>query len=66
MAKEHSVKLAARSRFKELVKGYGIQFIPLASEPEDLNRRLNDSGYNFVKMVRELMKLYELLCNICG
>ena len=52
----HAVKLAAPSRFKNLVEGYGIQFVPLAGEPEDLSRRLNDAGYNFVKMVREMMK----------
>ena len=47
--------LAAPSRFKELVEGYGIRFIPLAGEPEDLSRRLNDAGYNFFKLIRELM-----------
>lgn len=55
MKRGHAVKLAAPSRFKELVEGYGIQFVPLAGEPEDLSRRLNDAGYNFVKMVREMM-----------
>jgi sterol 3beta-glucosyltransferase len=55
MARGHSVKLAAPYRFKELVEGYGIRFIPLAGEPEDLSRRLNDAGYNFIKMIRELM-----------
>jgi sterol 3beta-glucosyltransferase len=55
MSNGHSVKLAAPSRFKDLVEGYGIQFVPLPGEPEDLSRRLNDSGYNFVKMVREMM-----------
>jgi len=55
MANGHSVKLAAPSRFKELVEGYGIQFVPLPGEPEDLSRRLNDVGFNFVKMVREMM-----------
>jgi len=55
MARGHSVKLAAPSRFKELVEGYGIQFVPLAGEPEDLSRRLNDAGFNFIKLVYELM-----------
>ena len=55
MKRGHAVKLAAPSRFKELVEGYGIQFVPLPGEPEDLSRRLNDSGYNFIKMVREMM-----------
>ena len=55
MAGGHAVKLAAPSRFKSLVEGYGIQFVPLAGEPEDLSRRLNDAGYNFIKMVQEMM-----------
>ena len=54
MARGHSVKLAAPLRFKELVEEYGIKFIPLPGEPEDLSRRLNDSDYNFIKMVREI------------
>ena len=55
MARGHVVKLAAPSRFKKLVEGYGIQFFSLPGEPEDLSRRLNDAGYNFIKMMRELM-----------
>ena len=55
MARGHSVKLAAPSRFKELVEGYGIRFVPLAGDPEDLSRRLNDAGFNFIKLIRELM-----------
>jgi sterol 3beta-glucosyltransferase len=55
MARGHVVKLAAPSRFKDFVEGYGIQFVPLAGKPEDLSRRLNDAGYNFIKMVREMM-----------
>jgi hypothetical protein len=26
-------------------------FYPLAGDPEDLSRRLNDAGYNFIKQV---------------
>jgi len=55
MAGGHSVKLAAPSRFRDLVEEHGIQFFPLAGEPEDLSRRLNDVGHNFVKMIREIM-----------
>ena len=56
MAKGHSVKLAAPFRFKNLVEGYGVHFVPLAGDPEDLSRRLNDAGYNFIKTVRVIMK----------
>lgn len=55
MVRGHVVKLAAPVRFKELVEKYGIPFFPLPGEPEDLSRRLNDAGYNFIKMMRELM-----------
>ncbi|RPJ23431.1 MAG: glycosyltransferase [Chloroflexi bacterium] len=55
MEEGYSVKLAAPFRFKNLVEGYGIDFVPLAGEPEELSRRLNNAGYNFVKMIRALM-----------
>lgn len=56
MAKGHSVKLAAPARFKSLVEEHRIDFVPLAGDPEDLSRRLNNAGYNFIKMLRDLMK----------
>lgn len=56
MARGHSVKLAAPSRFKEFVEGYGIQFVPLAGEPEELSRRFNDAGNNFIKMISGMME----------
>ena len=55
MARGHSVILAAPNRFRELVEEYGIQFIPLAGEPESLSRALNDAGYNPFRMIREFM-----------
>jgi sterol 3beta-glucosyltransferase len=55
MAGGHTVKLAAPWRFKHLVEGYGIQFIPLAGEPEDLSRRFNDAGNNFIEMIVAMM-----------
>ena len=55
MAKGHSVKLAAPSRFKSLVEECGIQFVPLAGDPEDLSRLLNNVGYNFMKMMRVMV-----------
>lgn len=56
MANGHTVKLAAPSRFKNLVEGYGIQFVPLAGEPEELSRRFNDAGNNFIWMVGGIME----------
>jgi sterol 3beta-glucosyltransferase len=55
MAKGHCVTLAAPSRFKNLVEEHGINFVPLAGDPQDLSRRLNNAGHNFVKILRELM-----------
>ncbi len=55
MSRGHNVILAAPARFKSLVEEHGITFFPLAGDPEELSRRLNDAGYNFLKQVRELM-----------
>jgi sterol 3beta-glucosyltransferase len=50
----HNVTLAAPARFKNLVEEYKINFVPLAGDIEDLSRKLNDSGYNFIKQMNEL------------
>ncbi len=55
MSRGHDVILAAPARFKSLVEENGITFFPLAGDPEELSRRLNDAGYNFFKLVKELM-----------
>jgi sterol 3beta-glucosyltransferase len=54
MEEGHSVKLAAPSRFRNFVEEYGIAFVPLSGDPEDLSRRLNFAGHNFVKLLHEL------------
>jgi sterol 3beta-glucosyltransferase len=54
MEKGHSLKLAAPFRFKSFVEECGIDFVPLAGDPEDLSRRLNHAGQNFVKLLNEL------------
>ena len=51
----HHVIIAAPARFAKLITEHGIQFALLAGDPEDLSRRLNDSGYNYFKLIRELM-----------
>lgn len=50
----HSVKLAAPFRFKRFIEEHGIDFVPLSGDPEDLSRRLNNAGHNFLKLLREL------------
>ncbi len=54
MEEGHSIKLAAPLRFKRLVEEHKIEFIPLAGDPEELSRRLNNAGHNFVKLLHEL------------
>ena len=56
MDRGHIVKLAAPYRFKNLVEEKGIQFTPLAGEPEDLSRRFNDAGNNFIRMVVDMLE----------
>jgi sterol 3beta-glucosyltransferase len=55
MARGHNVTLAAPSRFQNLVEEHGVAFSPLAGDPEDLSRRFNDSGFNFIRQVRDMM-----------
>lgn len=55
MARGHNVTLAAPPRFQNLVEEQGIVFAPLAGDPEDLSRRFNESGFNFIKQVRDMM-----------
>lgn len=55
MSRGHKVILAAPARFKSLVEEHGINFFPLAGDPEELSRRLNEAGYNFFKLIKELM-----------
>jgi sterol 3beta-glucosyltransferase len=55
MARGHHVTLAAPPRFQNLVEEHGIVFAPLVGDPEDLSRRFNESGFNFIKQVREMM-----------
>lgn len=55
MSRGHKVILAPPARFQSLVEEHGITFFPLAGDPEELSRRLNDAGYNFFKLLKELM-----------
>lgn len=51
----HSVKLAAPFRFKNYIEEHCVNFVPLDGDPEDLSRCLNNAGYNFVKLLQELV-----------
>ena len=54
MEEGYSVKLAAPFRFKSFVEEHGIDLAPLSGDPEDLSRRLNNAGHNFVRLLSEL------------
>ena len=54
MERGHIVKVAAPFRFKKFVEERGVGFVPLAGDPEDLSRRLNNAGQNFIKLLNEL------------
>lgn len=51
ISRGHDVKLAAPSRFKSLVEGHGISFVPLPGDPATAILRINDAGNNIVKMI---------------
>jgi sterol 3beta-glucosyltransferase len=47
----HTVRLAAPARFADLAAGHAVPFAPLAGDPAEISRRLNDAGQNPVGMV---------------
>jgi len=42
----HVVKLAAPHKFDEFVTSHGITFVPLAGDPEEISRLINNAGTN--------------------
>ena len=53
ISRGHSVKLAAPSRFKNLVESHGIKFVSLPGDPSTAILRINDARNNIFKMMRE-------------
>ncbi|WKZ46077.1 MAG: glycosyltransferase [Anaerolineales bacterium] len=53
ISRGHHVKLAAPSRFKNLVESYGITFIPLPGDPADAIQKITAGGQNIFTMLRE-------------
>jgi len=47
----HTVTLAAPHRFADFVAQYGILFAPLAGDPEEISRIMNDAGGNNYRMI---------------
>jgi sterol 3beta-glucosyltransferase len=50
----HVVKLAAPQKFDEFVTAHGISFVPLAGDPEVINKLLNDAGTNPAQAVASM------------
>ena len=50
----HIVKLAAPHKFDEFVKSHGINFVPLAGDPEEISRLINNAGTNPVRIVASM------------
>jgi len=50
----HEVMLAAPHRFESFVTSHGVQFVPLAGDPEVISARLNAAGANPLGMVRSI------------
>lgn len=53
----HAVMLAGPHRFADFVVQYGIPFVPLAGDPEEISRLMNDAGGNTFRMING-MKAY--------
>jgi len=47
----HEVKIAAPHRFTDLVGAHGISFVPLAGDPEEISRRINNAGTNAARVI---------------
>jgi sterol 3beta-glucosyltransferase len=53
----HAVTLAAPHRFENFISKYGISFAPLAGDPEEISRIMNDAGDNSFRLING-MKAY--------
>lgn len=52
----HVVKIAAPHKFDEFVTSHGINFVPLAGDPEEISRLINNAGTNSVRVVASIWK----------
>jgi len=51
----HAVKLAAPHKFDEFVTSHGISFVPLAGDPEEISRLINNAGTNPARVVASML-----------
>lgn len=52
----HIPTLAAPQRFANLIQQFGVKFVPLAGDPDELSRMFNRSGSNLFGMVRDMQR----------
>lgn len=52
----HIVKLAAPHKFAEFVTSHGITFVPLAGNPEEISRLINNAGTNPARVIASIWK----------
>jgi sterol 3beta-glucosyltransferase len=50
----HEVKIAAPHRFADFVERYNIPFVPLAGDPEEISKRINNAGTNVVRILTSI------------
>ncbi|GAB4399344.1 MAG: glycosyltransferase [Anaerolineales bacterium] len=50
----HTPTLATPPRFANLIQPFGVKFVPLAGDPDELSRMFNQSGSNLFGMVRAM------------
>lgn len=50
----HSVTLAAPHRFADFAAQYQVPFAPLAGDPEEVSKRINDAGGNVLMVVKSI------------
>ena len=53
-ARGHVVKLAAPHKFEEFITSHGIAFVPLAGDPEEISRLINNAGVNPLRVVMSM------------
>ncbi len=52
----HVVKLAAPHKFSEFATSHGVDFVPLAGDPEEISRLINNAGVNPVRVIASMWK----------
>jgi sterol 3beta-glucosyltransferase len=61
--RRHEVTLAGPHRFAEFARQQGVGFVPLAGDPEEISRRINDAGADPIRMA---IKMRDYVQSIAG